>query len=105
MAVSNRVWQFEAFERVLQGQAVDDGGQHAHVVGGRLLDDVAAGRELGAAQDVAAADHDRQLHATAARCAEPAGDVQRLVDADAALAAVAEALAAQLQDDARDTSA
>ena len=63
MAVCSRVSHAEALEGVLQGQAVDDGGEHAHVVGGRLLDDLAAGGELGAAEDVAAADDDGQLHA------------------------------------------
>ena len=32
----------EPFEGVLQGQAVDHGGGHAHVVGRRLLDHVGA---------------------------------------------------------------
>ena len=77
----------EAFQGVLQGQAVEDGGEHAHVVGGGLLDDLAAGAELGAAQDVAAADDDGQLHAALHDALRLAGDAQRLVDADAALAA------------------
>ena len=63
MAVCSRVSHAEAFEGVLQGQAVEDGGEHAHVVGGGFLDDVAAGGELGAAEDVAAADDDGELHA------------------------------------------
>ena len=56
--------------------------------------------ELGAAQDVAAADDDGQLHAAPDDALGLAGDVERLVDADAALAGVAEALAAELEDDA-----
>ena len=54
----------------------------------------------GAAQDVAAADDDGELHAALHDALGLAGDVQRLVDADAALAGVAEALAAELEDDA-----
>ena len=53
----------ERFERVLQREAVDHRGQHAHVVGGGFLDAGVAGRELGAAEDVAAADDDGDLHA------------------------------------------
>ena len=87
----------EALQGVLQGQAVEDGGEHAHVVGGRLLDDVAAGGELGAAEDVAAADDDGELHALCGDALQLAGDVERLVDADAALAAGAERLAAELE--------
>ena len=94
----SRVSQSQAFQGVLQRQAVEDGGQHAHVMGGGFLDDVAAGAELGAAQDVAGADDDGQLHAAAHDPLGLAGDVQRLVNADAALAAVAEAFAAQLED-------
>ena len=92
----------EALEGVLQGQAVEDGGEHAHVVGGGLLDDFAAGAELGPAEDVAAADDDGELHAALHDALGLAGDAERLVDADAALAAVAETFAAQLQHDARD---
>ena len=51
-------------ERILQGQAVDHGCGHAHVVGGRFLDHVRAARELGTAEDVSAAHHDRELHVT-----------------------------------------
>src|SRR5207237_1819049 len=83
----------EALEGVLERQAVEDGGEHAHVVGGGLLDDVAAGAELGAAQDVAAADDDGELHALGRDLGELAGDVERLVEADAAAAGLAEALA------------
>ena len=42
-------------------ERVHDGGEHAHVVG---RDPIHAGaRQAGAAEDVAAADHDRDLHA------------------------------------------
>ena len=86
MAVCRRVSQSQAFQGVLQGQAVEHGGQHAHVVGGGLLDDLAAGAELGAAEDVAGADDDGQLHAALHDALGLPGDAQRLVDADAALA-------------------
>ena len=75
MAVMQPRLAVEAFQGVLQGQAVEDGGQHAHVVGGGLLDDLAAGAELGAAQDVAAADDDGQLHAALDDALRLPGDV------------------------------
>ena len=68
----------ERFERVLQGQAVDDRGQHAHVVGRGFLDAGVAGGELGPAEDVAAADDDGDLHAALRRLADLLGDVRRL---------------------------
>ena len=73
MAVCRRVSHVEALQGVLQGQAVEDGGEHAHVVGGGLLDDLAAGAELAAAQDVAAADDDGQLHAALDDAHAPGG--------------------------------
>jgi hypothetical protein len=48
-------------ERVLQGEGVDDGCQHAHVVRGGALHAASAGRDP--TEDVAPADDDRQLHA------------------------------------------
>src|SRR6185437_2236734 len=90
----------EAFERVLQRQAIQHGSEHAHVVSRRFLDNLAAGAELRAAQDVAAPDHDGQLHAARDDALRLAGDVQGLIDTDAALAGVSEPLAAQFQDDA-----
>ena len=64
----------EALDGVLHGQRIHHRGQHAHVIAG---DAVHAGAgEPGAAEDVAAADHDGDLHAgssdladLAARCA------------------------------------
>ena len=89
-----------ALQRVLQGQAVDDGGRHAHVVGRRLLDDVGAPAQLGTAEDVAAADHDRELDAARRHARRLAGDPADLLDADAPLAGPAEALARELEQDA-----
>ena len=74
-----------AFQRVLQGQAVHHGGEHAHVVGGGRLDALAAGGELRPAEEVAAADHDGELHPARDDPLELLGDGQRLVEADAAL--------------------
>ena len=48
-------------ERVLEGQRVDDGGQHTHVVSGGSLHAARAGGH--AAENVAAPDDDRQLDA------------------------------------------
>src|SRR4029077_19857843 len=49
------------FERVLEGEGVYDGGEHAHVIAGGAVD---GERFLaGAAEDVAAADHDGDVDA------------------------------------------
>ena len=67
---------------------------------GRLANDLPPGAELGAAQNIAAADNDGQLHAALNYALCLAGDVQGLVDADAALVGVAEAFATELEDNA-----
>jgi hypothetical protein len=72
MALSTRVWTPCAFQGGLQGQGVDDRGQHAHVVAGRALH--AAALPGGAAEDVAAADHDGHLGAQVAHLFDLAGD-------------------------------
>src|SRR5262249_41403616 len=66
---------------------------------GGFLDDLAAGRELGAAQNVAAADDDRQLHAALVDSLDLPGDAERFLDRNAALGRRAEALAGELQHD------
>jgi len=48
-------------EEVLQREAVHDGAEHAHVVGACAVE--ALLRELGTAEEVAAADDDRDLDA------------------------------------------
>ncbi len=48
----------DLLQNVLEREGVDDGGQHAHVVGGDPVESLAAGG--GPANDVAAADHERQ---------------------------------------------
>ena len=64
MALSSRVCDALLFERVLQRQAVDHRGQHAHVIAGRAVD---GQRFLArAAEDISAADHDGHLHAEVA---------------------------------------
>src|SRR5579871_5005159 len=90
----------EAFQCVLQGQTVEDGGQHSHVVCGPFLDDLAAGAELSTAKDVAAADNDGQLHAALDDAFCLPGNAQGLINTDAAFAWIAEPFAAQLQNDA-----
>src|SRR5262249_39539092 len=65
-----------------------------------LLDDLAGARELGAAQDVAATHDDGQLYTALADLLDLASDVERLVDADPRLAGIAEALPAELENNA-----
>ena len=59
-------------ERVLQRQGVDDRGEHAHVVAGHPVDPLLARRHT--ADDVAAADHDRELDAEAMHLGDLVGD-------------------------------
>jgi hypothetical protein len=61
-----------SFQGGLQGQGVDDGGQHAHVVAGCAFH--AAALPGGAAEDVAAADHDGHLGAQITHLFDLAGD-------------------------------
>ena len=61
IAVWTRVGEADVLEGALQGQAVDDRGEHAHVVGGGALHAAMAGAQ--SAPDIAAADDDRDLHA------------------------------------------
>ena len=58
-----RVGDAGLLERVLEGQAVHDRGQHPDVVAGRAVH--ALGRRGHAAEDVAAADDDADLDAEA----------------------------------------
>jgi hypothetical protein len=50
----------ELLEKVLQGKAVHDGAEHAHVVGARTVH--ASHLQLGAPEEVAASDDDCNLH-------------------------------------------
>ena len=52
-----------AFECVLEGEAVDDGGEHSHVVGGGGNDALADFGKLPAAKNIAAAADDGELYA------------------------------------------
>jgi preprotein translocase subunit YajC len=63
MALITRHLGAELFQRVLHRQRVHHRGQHAHVVAGDPVH--AAGGQAGAAEDVAAADHQADLHAGA----------------------------------------
>ena len=73
-------------------------GQHAHVVG---LGAFHAGGGAGdAAEDVAAADHDADLHAHADHVADIGGDGADGVVVEAELAPAHQGLARQLQQDA-----
>src|SRR6266536_2893850 len=53
---------------VLEGQRVDDRGEHAHVVARGAVHAARARRD--AAEDIAAADHDRELHTHADHLAD-----------------------------------
>ena len=71
----------ELFQRILQGQRVDDGGQHAHVIAGGALDAALAAGQ--AAENIAAADHHHDLHAQVAHLADLLGHVLHRLGADA----------------------
>ena len=74
MAVTTRVTTPVLLERVLQRERVDDGREHAHVVGGRAVHAARARRQ--AAEDVAAADDDAGLDAERLDLADVLGDLR-----------------------------
>jgi hypothetical protein len=83
-------------EQVLQGQAVHDRAEHAHVVGAGPVHPPL--RDLGAAEEVAAAHDDGDLRAGLHHVADLPGDVGDDVEVEADRAA-AEDLAGQLEQD------
>ena len=85
-------------QRRLHGQRVHHRGQHAHVV--RLGAFHAAGGAGDATKDVAAADHDADLHAHADDIADIGGDGADGVVVEAEFASAHQGLARQLQQDA-----
>ena len=64
-----------ALERVLQGDGVDDRGQHPHVIAGHAVDPL--GGRGDAAEDVAAADDDGDLDAEFVHLDDLVGDARR----------------------------
>src|SRR3989304_2341120 len=86
------------FQGVLQGQGVDDGGQHAHLVGGHALEAASAGGA--SAEDVAAADNHADADAELVNFLDFPGDVGDgfIINAEVLLAH--EGFTAQLQQDA-----
>ena len=52
-------WNSALLELALQSEAVDDGGEHAHVIGGRAIHSAVTGGK--AAPDIAAAHDDGDL--------------------------------------------
>ena len=85
-------------QRILQRQGVHDGGQHAHVVGGGTVH--ARGAERDPAEDVAPADHDRELGAHRHRLADLPHHARDRAAVDAVGVIPHEGLSGQLEQDA-----
>src|SRR5262249_7732532 len=85
-------------KRVLQGQGVDDGGQHAHVVGGNAVH--LAGLFGHAAEKVPAADDDGDLHAQRMNVGYFAGNFMNAWGIDAKAAIRGESLTRKFEKDA-----
>ena len=98
IAVATRVTTSDVLERVLQRQRVDDRGEHAHVVGGRAVHALGAGRE--AAEQVAAADDDRRLDAEPLDLADVLRDLGGDCRVDAERLLAHQGFAGELQQDA-----
>ena len=83
--------------RVLEGEAVHDGRQHADVVAGRAVHP--AGRRGQPAEDVAAADDDADLDAHRVDVRDLLRDERAERGVDAVLALAEEGLAGELEQD------
>src|SRR3546814_15940599 len=62
----------DAFDRILQGECIDDRGEHAHLIAGPAIH--AGARQPFAAGDVATADHQPHLHADIKESLDPPCD-------------------------------
>ena len=100
IAVTHAGGDARVLERVLQGEGVDDRRQHAHVVGGGAVHPLRAGRE--AAEQVAAADHDRGLDAEGLDLGDLLGDLGRDGRVDAELLLAHQGFAGEFQQDPAD---
>src|SRR5882724_1767163 len=88
----------QLFERVLHGERVHDGREHAHIVGRRALH--ALHRPGDAAEDVAAADHQADLDAHAIDGLNVAGNARHGFLVEAELLRSHQRFAGDLQEDA-----
>ena len=89
--------QIHALQRVLHGQRVHQGGQHAHVIGGDPVD--AVRRQPPATKDIAAADHDREFDPAPAQIGDLGGQPAYHAGVDAIGLFAHEGLAAEFQQD------
>ena len=87
----------QALERVLHRERVHHRGEHAHVVGGDAVH--AGARQARAAEDVAAADDDGDLHAHLDDVLQLAGDALDDRRIDAVVAVAQQGLARELHED------
>ena len=85
-------------EGVLQREGVDDGRQHAHVVARRPVEATLGRRK--SAEDVASADHQRDLHAHLVHALDLRGDGLDDLEVDAVIPLAAKRFTAQLEQDA-----
>jgi hypothetical protein len=88
----------DLLDRVLQGESVDHGGEHAHVVAGGTVHAPGAGRD--APEDIPPADHDRQLDAESHHLADLGGNPSEDIGIDAKAVPAREHLAGELEEDA-----
>ena len=88
-------WDAGPLQCILQRQSVDDGGEHAHVVAGRAIESALSRGK--ATEDVASADHDRDLHAHLVHTLDLRRDRLDDLQVDAVVAAAAERLTAQFE--------
>src|SRR6185312_8151306 len=88
----------EALQRVLHRDRIHDRGQHAHVVGGHTIHPGA--RETRAAEDVAAADHYRHLHAETDDLLQLPGDTLEHRRVDPVVGGAHEGLSRELHENA-----
>ncbi len=93
-------WDTCDFESVLQCEAVDDSGQHSHVVRSWSFDRRADCGKVATAKNVAAAADDCELHSGIVNSLDLLRYVRHFGHRDSGLAGSAEAVAAQLEQDA-----